>query len=199
MGTIGGSTVVQAAAINSAGVAVGRALVAGEFVGWRWTESGGIEELPLPDGEVTFEPNDINAAGDIVGHVFEFVAPEGFYRSYVYDGSTFTPLAMDGFTSALPHAISDDGLVVGWVDVEGSDSRTPAAWDLGSGDATAFPLFEESAFTNELEAVATGGLALGITREGDDFDRTWIVQISPDLVPSAPPAEPAPVAPTFTG
>jgi uncharacterized membrane protein len=202
MGTIGGATVVQAAAINNAGVAVGRALVAGEWAPFRWTEADGIEALPVPDGETEFEPDDINDAGQIVGHAFHLVDSEGIYNAYLLDGTTFAPLAMDGYDSALPHGVNDDGLVVGFVDSVDSTSRTPAAWDTASGDATAFALFTDDAFTNELNAVNGSGVALGISREGDDFDRTWIGPIAADAAPpepTAPPAQPAPVDPSFTG
>jgi hypothetical protein len=202
MGTISGSTVVQVAAMNNAGVAVGRALVAGEFLPWRWTEAGGIEPLPLPDGEVSFEPDDINASGRIVGHVFEFIAPEGVYRAYVYDGVGYEALEMDGYDSSFPHGINDEGLAVGFLDLQLESSRRPAAWDTITGATAAFALFEDAAFTNELNAVNNSGLAIGISREGDDLDRTWMGIIGPDVEPTdpaAPPAEPAPAAPSFTG
>jgi hypothetical protein len=98
--------------------------------------------------------------------------------------------------------MNDNGLVVGFVDNTGSPSRVPAAWDTATGDATAFPLFVATAFTNELNAVNNAAIAIGISREGDDFDRTFIGPIAPDpapVAPTAPPAEPAPVAPSFTG
>ncbi len=198
-----GGTNIQVRAINNAEVAVGRVLIAGSFVPFTWTEAGGMVLMTEPDGETGFEPRDINDAGQIVGFVFEFVAPEGFYRAYLLDPvDGYTQLEMDGYTSAFPHGINDEGLVVGFVDNEGSSSRTPAAWDTATGDATAFPLFVATAFTNELNAVNNSGFAVGITREGDDFDRTFVGQISPDaapVTPEAPPAAPAPVAPRFTG
>jgi uncharacterized membrane protein len=202
MGTIGGATVVQVAAISDAGVAVGRALVGGEWAGFTWNADDGISELGLPPGEVSFEPDDINASGQVVGHVFEFVAPEGFYRAYVRDpDGTWTELTSDGYTTAFGHAINDAGLVVGFVDNEGSPSRTPAAWDLSSGDHTVYPLFVDAGFTSELMAVNDNGVALGVSREGDDFDRTFIGPIGPDPVPPTEPPAAVPVAgaPSFTG
>lgn len=198
-----GGTTVQVRAINNAGLAVGRLLVGGSFAPFEWTEAGGMELMALPDGEVDFEPTDINEAGQIIGHVFEFIAPEGSYRAYLLDPvDGYTQLTLDGYTSAFPQSLNDVGLVVGFVDNEGSSSRTPAAWDTVSGDVTAFPLFLESAFTNELIAVNDSGVAAGISREGDDFDRTFIGQIRAEVAPVppvAPPAVPAPVAPSFTG
>jgi uncharacterized membrane protein len=208
LGNVPGGTNVQVRAINNDEVVVGRVLVAGDFQTFVWTEAEGMSLIPPPPGEVDFEPTDINDAGTIIGFTFEFVAPEGFYRAYALSPSgDFTPLTVDGYESAIPYGINAAGLVVGFVDNVADPSRTPAAWDLATGDATAFPLFSDAAFTNELYAVNDSGIAIGISREGDDFDRTYLGPIAPDPVPpappapspTAPPAQPVAAAPDFTG
>ena len=67
-----------------------------------------------------------------------------------------------------------------------------------------YPLFVDDGFTSELMAVNDNGVVLGVSREGDDFDRTFSGPIGLDTVP--PPAEPPPPAaepvaadPSFTG
>jgi hypothetical protein len=201
-----GGTITQVRAINNAGVAVGRVFVGGVPQPFTWNVDDGMTLLPLPPGETDFEPLDINGAGQIAGRTFEFIAPDGFYRAYVLDpDDSYQQLTMDGFDSAFPMQLSDNGLVVGFVDNPDDPSRTPAAWDLSSGDATAFPLFNEAAFTNELNAVNSSGFAVGISREGDDFERTYVGAISADPTTpptppaTAPPAQPAAAAPDFTG
>ncbi len=199
IGTVPGGTTPQIRAINSAGVATGEVLVGGSFVGFTWTEAGGIVAMPLPDGETTLRPTAINDAGPVVGHVY--VPGDDLYRTYVWDPTDgFTELTMDGYETSFAQSISDSGLVVGFVDNASDSSRSPAAWDLASGDATVFPLFAAGVFTSELEAANSDGLAVGITREGDDFDRTFIGLIAPDAVPAEPPAAvPVAAEPSFTG
>jgi uncharacterized membrane protein len=210
LGTVPGGTNVQARAINNNEVVVGRVLVAGDFEPFIWTEAEGMSLLPVPPGEDDFEPSDIIDSNLIIGFSFELVDAEGVYRAYVLSTlGTFEELTVDGYQSAFPRGMSEAGLVVGFVDNPGSSSRTPAAWDLVTDDATAFPLFVDDAFTNELNAVNVDGVAVGISREGDDFDRTFIGPITPDPAPPAPPApspdptspaaQPVAAAPTFTG
>jgi hypothetical protein len=197
-----GGTFTQVKAINNAGVAAGEVFVGGTFIGFTWTEAGGIVAMPLPDGETTFRPTDINDAGQVVGWVY--VPGDDIYRSYVWDPTDgFTALTMPGYESTLAHSLNDAGLVVGAVDNASDPSRSPAAWDLASGDADAFAPFAAGVFTAEINAVNASGIAVGITREGDDFDRTWIGPIAADPVPTTPSEPPAAVpvagAPTFTG
>lgn len=210
---VAGATITQVRAVNADGVAVGRVMVAGEFVPFTWNAVDGMTLLPEPPGETGFEPDDINASGQIIGHVFHFDPTNSTYTAYLLGADGFEQLSVSGYDSALPHSISDTGWVVGWVSDAGAD-RVPAAWDLIGGDATAYPPFNGAAFTNEFNAVNNSGLAVGISREGDDFDRTYVGQIGhdPDLpieptqstttvAPTSPasPAVPVAASPTYTG
>ncbi len=195
---VAGATITQVRAINDAGVAVGRVYVDSVFEPFIWNVDDGMTLLAEPPGEEGFEPTQINNAGQISGHVFEFIAPEGVYRAYVLDPDDgYQELTVEGYESAFPHGLSDSGWVVGFVDNPESESRVPAAWNLTDGDAAAFPLFSDAAFTNELNAVNDTGGAVGISREGEDFERTYLGQVSPEpplLVdePLAPPPSPVP-------
>ncbi|MGK2950353.1 MAG: hypothetical protein ACSLFP_17410, partial [Acidimicrobiales bacterium] len=175
LGTVTGGTNVQVRAINNDEAVVGRVLVGGTFLPFIWTEGDGMSLLPLPAGESRWEPSDIDDSGRIVGFTFELVDGEGIYRAHLLDAmGDYTPLTIDGYDAAIPRGMNNTGLVVGHVEaIADSGGRVPAAWDLTSGDATAFPRFSEAAFTNELNAVNDSGLAVGISREGDDFERTY--------------------------
>lgn len=209
LGNVTGGTNVQVRAINNDEVVVGRVLVGGDFLPFTWTEGDGMSLLPLPAGETRWEPSDIDDSGRIVGFTFELVDGEGIYRAHLLDPmGEFTPLTIDGYDAAIPLGMNSTGLVVGHVEaIADPGGRVPAAWDLDSGDATAFPRFSDAAFTNELNAVNDSGIAVGISREGDDFERTFIGPITPDPVPPTPPApgpaapsaQPVAAAPSFTG
>lgn len=191
-----GATITQVSAINDGGVAVGRVLVAGAFEPFTWNADDGMSLLAEPSGEEGFTPTDINDSGQIVGHVFIYAVPDSSYHAYLLDPADgYRRLAVDGYDSALPHGISDTGFIVGWVS-NADDDRVPAAWDLSSGSATAFAKFNDAAFTNEFNAVNDDGVAVGISREGDDFDRTYLGQIQPDPGPPVDPTGPTTTAPS---
>ena len=211
---VAGATITQVRAVNDDGVAVGRVRVAGVFEPFTWNVVDGMTLLPEPPGESGFEPGDVNSSGQIIGDVFHFDPTGSTYSAYLLDPTDgYRQLSVDGFDSAFPRGMSDAGWVVGWVSNADAD-RVPAAWDLTSGDATAFPPFNGAAFTNELNAVNGAGLAVGISREGDDFDRTYVGRIGHDpdlpieppqttttLAPNSParPAVPVAASPTYTG
>lgn len=212
---VAGTTITQVRAVNDDGVAVGRAMIAGEFKPFTWNVADGMTLLPEPSGEPNFEPTRINNSGQIVGHVYIYAVPDGVYHSYLLDPVRgYRQLTVDGYDSAYPRGISDSGWVVGWAAKSDGD-RVPAAWNLTSGDATAFARFNDAAFTNEFNAVNDSGVAVGISREGDDFDRTYVGQLAPNpgppinprtTTPSTParpagaaPAVAVPATPTYTG
>lgn len=187
MVAVPGATITQVRAVNDDGVAVGRVMVAGEFQPFTWNVIDGMTLLPEPLGEVHFEPTGINNAGQIIGHVYIHGTPDSTYHAYLLDPTDgYRQLTVDGYDSALPQGISDSGWVVGWA-AKAGDDRVPAAWDLTSGDVTAFARFNDAAFTNEFNAVNNSGVAVGISREGDDFDRTFIGPLGPN---PGPPVDP---------
>lgn len=207
--TLPGGSSTQVKDINNGGVAVGETFVGGTFVPFTWTEDGLTEALPLPPGETTFRPTDINNAGQIVGSSYD--PGDDLYRTYLWDPTDgYTELTMDGYETSLARMVNDAGLVVGFVDDATAPTRSPAAWDTASGDATVFPPFTSGVFTAELRAVNGTGLAIGFTTEGEDFDRGFIGQISADPLPdpttststpapTAPGAQPVTAQPAFTG
>ena len=212
---VAGATITQVRSVNDDGVAVGRVMVAGVFEPFTWNAVDGMALLPEPPGEVGFDPSTINNSGQIVGSVFIYAVPNSSYHAYLLDPvDGYQQLAVAGYDSALPSDISDTGIVVGWAS-NADDDRVPAAWELSSGSATAFPLFNDAAFTNEFNAVNDSGVAVGISREGEDFDRTYLGQIQPDPGPpvdptgptttaksqpaGAAPAVAVPATPTYTG
>lgn len=191
MDPVAGATITQVRAVNDAGTAVGRVRVDGEFEPFTWNVDDGMTLLPEPPGEERFEPQQINDLGQIVGFVYEFIAPDGVYRTFVLDPDDgYRQLSVEGFVSAVPYGLSDSGWVVGFVDDNGLDPRVPAAWNLTSGDAEAFPAFSDDAFTNEFNAVNESGGVVGISREGDDLDRTFVGTVGPDPSPEPPVEEP---------
>jgi len=195
---------IEVTAINNAGVATGNVHmgISSIWLGFTWTEAGGMVAMPLPTDETAFWPLDINNVGQILGR-----GSSG--TTYVWDPvGGFTELTMDGHDSAVGAALNDSGLVVGTVRDEYPDGipgqegeedpitsiTSPAAWDLSTGDATVFPYADH--WSQAFVAVNNNGVALSTGH------RTFLVEIGPDTVPSVPPppaAVPAATDPTYTG
>jgi probable HAF family extracellular repeat protein len=107
---------------------------AGEIAG-TWTNSSGYEQgFEYSGGTFTDtgidEPGEsytalygINDSGLISGNAFNFVhGVRSVNSAFLYNGSTFTPIAYPGATSTTVQGINDSGDAVGWYSLDGQTS-----------------------------------------------------------------------------
>jgi probable HAF family extracellular repeat protein len=125
LGTLGGDF-STALAINDQGVIVGSSLPSGGATlhGFVWT-SGHMTELPMLPGSDQLgstEPNDINERGQIVG------TSRG--KAVIWQSGKVQALAALGNGVSIAQGINESGQVVGYVTLEGIQTRA-VLWENG--------------------------------------------------------------------
>ena len=117
LGTLGGSY-SQASGINSSDVVIGWANTAdGHQHAFRWTQSGGMQDLGLPAGSTDAVANAINTAGTVVG----YANVSGVQRACKWSGGTSSYLDVSG--PGVATAINDLNQIVG------VSNYHPMLWD----------------------------------------------------------------------
>ena len=122
---------------------------AGEIIG-TWTNPSGYEQgFEYSGGTFTDtgidEPGEsytalygINDSGLISGNAFNFVhGARSVNSAFLYNGSTFTPIAYPGATSTTVQGINDSGDAVGWYTLNGQTSGF--IYDNGSYTSIMYP------------------------------------------------------------
>lgn len=105
--------------INASGQVVGQAATtSGEYHAFLYTPGAGMEDLGLPPGGIYSVATDVNDSGVVVGYCWTSAAQN---RAFVYaPGSGTSDLGTLGGNGAQAYGISNSGLIVGDVDVQGA-------------------------------------------------------------------------------
>lgn len=165
LGTLGGPT-GQAYSVNSGGVAVGEASnEAGASRPFWWSPEVGMRGLAVPRGFQSGRANSINKGNSVAG-----AAIGKSQRAVVWElgqdlgrpgkGAAILPL-LRGTTESEASAISDNGLVAGWV--RGPDGKRHAVlWQ---------PVDDKGRVISV--ALVAGAFAPVSSQTRDDFDDVW--------------------------
>ena len=165
LGTLGGPT-GQACSVNTVGVAVGEASdEAGTGKPFWWSPDGGMRKLAVPKGFESGRANSINkgnsVAGAVIGKSQRAVVWElGQDLTRPERRAAILPL-LRGATESEASAISDNGLVAGWV--RGPDGKRHAVlWKPVDDRGRVISI-----------ALVAGAFAPANRRTREDFDDLW--------------------------
>ncbi|MDX8028942.1 hypothetical protein SK803_01910 [Lentzea sp. BCCO 10_0856] len=158
-GTLPGTTVQEAAAINDAGVTVGSATVDGKVRAVKWDSDGTVTDLGGPADAGFVRAKAINSTGAVAAETSAPGSATVALRFNV-DGTHTVLSAAPGHRTTYVTGIDDSGAVYGWsLDTSNIDSWRAWRWDA-NGVRSELPM-PAGASGSQVNAVSPNGFATG--------------------------------------